>query len=67
MTRKDYERAAQMLREYREHDGDASVAGVEPFVKFAEGFLCRFFREDNPRFSEDRFRQACKPKKGEVR
>lgn len=50
MTRKDYERAAEILR----FEGSAGhAAKVDLFVEF--------FKGENPRFSEDRFRAACRP------
>lgn len=49
MSRKDYERAALLVQKYG-HDG------CQIDDAFAE-----FFRNDNPRFDEDRFRRACVP------
>lgn len=58
MQKRDYERAAKMLREEDEtaqgdYAGEVSTA-IELFV--------RFFKDDNPRFNEKRFRQALLPR-----
>jgi hypothetical protein len=50
LTRKDYDRAAEMLLN--------SPAGVGEKNVIAS-FLCVYFRADNVRFDEVRFRKAC--------
>ena len=53
MTKKDYIKAAELVRQDRKSLGEAiGQLTMETFVKF--------FHNDNPRFDEDRFRQACK-------
>jgi hypothetical protein len=49
-TKKDYERAAMIVRGY-------PPTGVSDVV--CDAFVM-FFRGDNPRFDGDRFRAACK-------
>ena len=53
MTKKDYERAATIIQELHQ-ENTYDVTPVE------EAF-CEFFRDDNPRFDEARFRHACTP------
>lgn len=74
MTKKDYERAAKMIREmiisqnidtqyikslddYNRRFGREQVPGVVIY-NLIETFV-KFFAEDNPRFDQDRFKQAC--------
>lgn len=57
MSKKDYEKAALIVQE-AEHpalreNGVAREIALEAFVDF--------FRGDNDRFDEDRFRRACVP------
>ena len=55
MTKKDYERAAQVVQEWM-----ACRATVE--ARAVQTAFVRFFQEDgNPRFDEARFRAACVP------
>ena len=49
MTKKDYIRAAEICRD--EYGSDSNVAHA-----FAD-----LFAEDNPRFDEERFFEACRP------
>ena len=51
MSRKDYLRAAQLVREARYLEDDQRVQLFED--------LCEWFQTDNPRFSPDRFFAAC--------
>lgn len=53
MTKKEYSKAAEMVRKDRLNYGEAvGQLIMETFVSF--------FQNDNPRFDENRFRQACK-------
>jgi len=54
MTRKDYIKAADMIKEFREHTEIPEIASS------MENVFAKFFREDNYRFDEKRFRDACK-------
>ena len=54
MTRKHYIAAADILRTEMS-DGVFSEVGKV----FIAAFLCKFFKRDNPRFSTDRFMEAC--------
>lgn len=54
MTKKDYIKAAEIVRQDSIKNGDI-------FSKLMENSFVKLFREDNPRFDESRFRQACKP------
>lgn len=49
MTKKDYERAAAIVQ----------TIGVDQW-RFVDCFV-EFFKGDNPRFDESRFRFACQP------
>lgn len=51
-TRKDFWRAVEIITEYKTKfgPGAATTGMTEAFVEF--------FRQDNPRFDEERFRQA---------
>lgn len=53
MTKKDYIKAAELVRKDTKQNGDI-------FSKLMEESFVKFFRNDNPRFDEKRFRQACK-------
>ena len=50
MSKKDYERAAEIVQDYCSMNESAVI---NAFV--------RLFRDDNPRFDEARFRAACVP------
>ena len=52
MTKKNYIRAAEIVKT---HDGSRVVK-----VAIAQAFVS-FFREDNPRFDNERFLTACFP------
>ena len=55
MTKKEYTKAAAIVRQDSVKNGDVfSKLMAESFIKL--------FRDDNPRFDEKRFRQACKDK-----
>jgi hypothetical protein len=63
MTRKDFEAAAKRLREMRAslylyRCSDALVAKLQA----EEDLYVATFAASNPRFDEDRFRDACNPK-----
>jgi hypothetical protein len=67
MTKKDYIKAAKMVSELRENAQLTSrVIGAkqrlyeENVSTEVEDIFVNFFRNDNPRFDENRFRQACK-------
>lgn len=74
MTKKDYERAAKMIREmivsqkvdiqyikslddFNRRFGRGQASGVVIY-NLIETFV-KFFVDDNPRFNESKFRQAC--------
>jgi hypothetical protein len=52
MTRKDYIKAAELIK--TEFSGEAPQEKERTIAVFVQ-----FFRQDNPRFNEDRFRSAC--------
>lgn len=67
MTKKDYIKAAKMVKEMRvEARATSRVIGAkqrlyeENVSTEVEDAFAKFFRNDNPRFDEKRFRQACK-------
>jgi hypothetical protein len=51
MSRRDYLRAAQLVREAR------YLSEEQRFQLFED--LCQWFQADNPRFSPERFFAAC--------
>lgn len=53
MSRKDYEKAAEIVRTYR--------AGGDDYTAITGAFVA-LFTNDNPRFDVDRFHKACQPK-----
>ncbi len=53
MTKKDYIKAAEIVRQDAKQNGDV-------FSKLMEESFVKLFRQDNPRFDEKRFREACK-------
>jgi len=60
MTKKDYVRAATIVRSFYD-------AGPDPVIQARGGAIeeafVQFFRGDHSAFDEDRFRGACKPAK----
>jgi hypothetical protein len=55
MTQYNFEAAALLIKEFEKHFGQEGIDDViDLFV--------RFFREDNSRFDERRFRAACQTK-----
>jgi hypothetical protein len=54
MTKKDYIKAAELIKEFDQHCEIKEIASVMTNI------FVKFFRNDNPRFDEKRFRQACK-------
>ena len=63
MTKKDYIRAAEIVRNVRvmAYEFDSDADDVDPSA-FVEDAFVTFFTHDNPRFDETRFREACKVK-----
>jgi hypothetical protein len=67
MTKKDYIKAAKMVKEMRvsAHSTSRSIGPKQRLyeenvsVEMEDSFV-KLFRDDNPRFDENRFRQACK-------
>jgi len=67
MTKKDYIKAAKMVKEMRaEAQATSRTIGAkqrlyeENVSSEMEDVFAKFFRNDNPRFDEKRFREACK-------
>lgn len=67
MTKKDYIRAAKIVHDMRvDAKSTSRVIGAkqrlyeENVSTEVEDSFVRLFRDDNPRFDENRFRQACK-------
>lgn len=65
MTRKDYVRAAEIVRSLRKvarrvgnDNSGASIYDMRQAQAVEDAFVS-LFRGDNPAFSEDRFRSAC--------
>lgn len=59
MSKKEYIRAAEIVRLNRPNG--TTKALIETRNLLEDSFV-EFFRGDNPRFDEDRFREACKEK-----
>lgn len=66
MTKKDYIRAAEIIRkEHPEPDGSVVLPGAvlramkRQKDEVVDCFVV-FFKTDNPRFDEERFREACR-------
>lgn len=58
MTKKDYIVAARMLYDLNNsNNSNNSIIAIE-----VENFFVKFFSNDNYRFNESRFREACKIK-----
>lgn len=55
MTKKNYEKAAKIVRSTRQQMG----RGHEATVQLIEESFVELFKDDNPRFNEERFRFAC--------
>ncbi len=64
MTRKDYERAAKIIRARNVTYVDSAFKqeAAEHTASICETFVA-FFRGDNPDFDAKRFRDACDPNK----
>ena len=65
VTRKDYERIASALRSYSEEiEANPSTLGAgiirRDTIDDIVEMLVDIFTEDNPRFTPQRFRQACR-------
>lgn len=56
-TKKDYERAAKIVREFRLHN--LEYAATDRCADLIQESFVRFFQDENPRFDEKRFRAAC--------
>lgn len=55
MSKKDYMRAAELIRDFWNRPDLAEVYALAETVQI----FVEFFRHDNPRFDEGRFREAC--------
>ncbi len=53
MTKKDYVKAAEIVKQDSAQHGDI-------FSKLMEESFVKLFKQDNPRFDEKRFREACR-------
>jgi hypothetical protein len=60
MTKKDYIRAAEIVRVFRNYHGPGDMS--EGIAVHIEDALVDLFAPDNRRFDVDRFREACKIK-----
>jgi len=64
MTRKDYNRAAKIVRDYRTTFSKPGMGRshdeVQKTTDAIENAFVDFFQEDNPRFDAYTFRQLCK-------
>ena len=63
MTRKDYQLIADAIRAVYRTQGefgwnDSTLDRQDAIRQVANSLVCRLV-EDNPRFDEDRFREAC--------
>ena len=54
MTKKDYIKAADLINKFDQH------CEIKEITLYMTNIFAKFFREDNARFDERRFRQACK-------
>lgn len=60
MTRKDYEAFAEMIRDTKQEEVmDANSPEGANILDSLTDKMCAFFKRDNPRFSESKFREAC--------
>ncbi len=63
MTKKDYIKLANLIKEERQYFADWQQAGMGsiqvPLDHLLHG-LCYILSEDNPRFDKERFLTACK-------
>ena len=62
MTKKDYIKLAELIKDNREYLNDWTKNGIgTPFVPFDRlvNGLCAVLAEDNPRFDKARFLSAC--------
>jgi hypothetical protein len=58
MTRKDYVKFAEMLRQKRQLIEDSSSTLLDLTISIAD-----IFAQDNPKFDREKFYAACEPKK----
>ena len=54
MTKKEYEKFAELIREYVSNDGFFTITDI------VDG-MCVIFKEDNKNFDKDKFIRACNP------
>lgn len=59
MTRNDYEAAAKIVHKYYQHEKNACVS-IESYAFVVMEAFIAFFRQDNPNFNAESFRNACK-------
>ncbi len=64
MTKKNFESAAELVREQRNMNvrtnADSLLHPANYAAQLLEDKFVEFFRRDNSRFDEDRFRAACR-------
>lgn len=64
MTKKDYQRAAKIVRSQLDAVKRNKKSNMKPYdweiiEQFLIGAFVAFFRTDNPKFDSERFRAAC--------
>ncbi len=59
MTRKHFERVAQVLRRERQLHREFPQRTADERTEYIAGELALYFAEDNPRFDGRRFMAAC--------
>lgn len=64
MTKKNFIKAASIVREFREKHSQGGffkqIDAVNHVADQIENSFVEFFSDDNPRFDAHKFRQACK-------
>lgn len=58
MNKKNYEKAAAIVRSQRDTMGD----GFEATIQMIMQCFIELFKDDNSRFDEERFIEACRPR-----
>ena len=59
MTRKDYEKIAQAVRQVNEDVSGWEDARPDEVLDLLASYLCKVLEQDNPRFDRERFLSAC--------
>ena len=58
MTKKDYKAIADILSGHKNHPSSLENKTIEKEIEILTAELCYYFKKDNPRFDEARFKKV---------